>query len=226
MSAVKPPFFFKWFNPEHLVCDLPGSDKVIYLTLDDGPIPEATPEVLDILMKYQASATFFMVGDNVRKYPELFQRVKDEGHSVGNHTFHHLNGWHTPPGAYIEDVHRCSEYFSTKLFRPPYGRFTPSQYLLLRKEFRFILWSVLTYDFHRRTTPGQCLDNAINNTRAGSVVVFHDSIKSMDNVRFALPRFLEHFLNLGYRFDPLPEGNNPVVNNLKIKETKINENHC
>jgi peptidoglycan/xylan/chitin deacetylase (PgdA/CDA1 family) len=203
MSAVKPPFFLKWFSPEYLVCDLPTREKVIYLTFDDGPIPEATPEILEILEKYQVLATFFVVGDNVRKYPGIFEKIRQNGHAVGNHTFHHLNGWHTPPGAYIEDVYRCRDYFDTRLFRPPYGRFTPSQYFLLRKDFRFILWSVLTNDFHRNTTPEQCLKNAIDNTCSGSVVVFHDSLKSLANVRYALPEFLEHFKKLGYSFKPL-----------------------
>jgi len=203
MKAVRPPFFFRWFNPRYLVCELPHREKIIYLTFDDGPVPDATPEVLDILSEFRVQATFFLVGDNVRKHPDIFNRVMLEGHGIGNHTFHHLNGWQTPPGAYIEDVYRCREYFDTKLFRPPYGRFTPSQYFLLRKDFKFILWSVLTYDFHRHTTPAQCLKNAIDHTQNGSIVVFHDSLKSIDNVRFALPGFLEHFLKLDYRFELL-----------------------
>ena len=200
MSIVRPPFFVRWLSPEYLVCDLPVPEKIIYLTFDDGPVPEATPVVLDILESYDAKATFFMVGDNVRKYPAVFNRVKQDGHAIGNHTFHHLNGWHTPPGAYIEDVYRCREYFDTRLFRPPYGRITPSQYFLLRNDFRFILWSVLTCDFDRRTTPEQCLKNAIDHTSNGSVVVFHDNPKSLDNVRYALPRFLEYLSNLDYKF--------------------------
>jgi peptidoglycan/xylan/chitin deacetylase (PgdA/CDA1 family) len=208
MSAVRPPFFLRWFSPEYLLCDLPGEGKVIYLTFDDGPIPEATPEVIDILARYKAQATFFMVGDNVRKYPAVFDRVKREGHAIGNHTYHHLNGWHTPTGLYMDDVYRCREYFDTRLFRPPYGRFTPSQYFQLHKDFRFILWSVLTYDFHRHTTPEQCLKNAVENTGNGSVVVFHDSLKSLENVRYVLPRFLEHFINLGYCFKSLEDVNN------------------
>ena len=144
-----------------------------------------------------------MVGDNVRKHPNVFGRVRQDGHAIGNHTFHHLNGWHTSPGAYIDDVHRCKEFFDTKLFRPPFGRFTPSQYFLLRKHYRFILWSVLSCDFHRHTSPEQCLKNAIDNTRNGSVVVFHDSLKAIENVRYALPRFLEHFTIMGYRFESI-----------------------
>ena len=205
MNRVEPPFFLRWLSPGYLVCDLPVREKVIFLTFDDGPVPGATPEVLDILSKYQAKATFFMVGDNVRKFPAVYESVVQNGHGIGNHTFHHLNGWHSSPGLYIDDVYRCREYFSTRLFRPPYGRFSPSQYFLLRKDFRFILWSVLTCDYHRHTTPEQCLKNAVDHTTSGSVVVFHDSEKSLNNVRYALPRFLDHFTNLGYTFEPLSQ---------------------
>jgi peptidoglycan-N-acetylglucosamine deacetylase len=205
MNAVRPPFFFRWLSPEYILCDLPGKEKIIYLTFDDGPLPEATPEVVEILGKYAAKATFFMVGDNVTKHPDTFEMVREAGHATGNHTYHHLNGWHTSPGAYIEDVNRCKDLFETRLFRPPYGRFTPSQYFLLRKDFRFILWSVLTCDFQRHTTPEQCLAKAIGHSQVGSIVVFHDNPKSIEKVRYALPRYLEHFLELGYRFETLNE---------------------
>jgi len=200
MKPVRPPFFFQWFNPEYLVCEFPVDRKVIYLTFDDGPIPEATTEALDILKKSDARATFFLVGENVRKHPELLEAIQNNGHATGNHTFHHLNGWHTPPGAYLEDVRCCESLFSARLFRPPYGRFTPSQYLLLRKQYRFILWSVLTYDFDPRTNAERCLKNAIDHSRGGSVVVFHNSLKTVEKVRYALPRFLDHFSELGYAF--------------------------
>jgi len=203
MIPVRPPFFYRWFSPGYLVCSLPGTEKVIYLTFDDGPIPEVTPEVLSILKHYGVKATFFVVGDNVKKHPEVFEQVRQDGHTIGNHTFHHLNGWKTPPGAYIEDVMRCREYFTTRLFRPPYGRFSPAQYFLLRKDFRFVLWSVLTGDYSKSVTPDQCLENAIGNTGNGSVVVFHDNLKAVENVRYALPRFLEHFLALGFHFQGL-----------------------
>lgn len=204
MKPVGSPFFLRWFSPTYWICDLPGSEKVIYLTFDDGPIPEATPEILDILGRFGVKATFFMVGDNVRRHPEVYSRVKEEGHAIGNHTYHHLNGWKSPPGAYIEDVDRCEPYLTTRLFRPPYGRFSLSQYLLLRKRFRFVLWSVLTWDFDAKTTAEECLQYALSNTREGSVVVFHDSIKSIEKVRYALPRFLEHFSEQGFLFRTIP----------------------
>jgi len=184
---------------------MPGKEKTIYLTFDDGPTPGSTPEILSILHDHNAKATFFCVGDNVRKHPDIFKMIMNEGHSIGNHSFSHLNGWKTPPGGFVENVNRCREYFETGLFRPPYGSFTLSQYLLLHKKFRFILWSVLTWDFKGDTTPEQCLRYAVDNTGSGSIVVFHDSLKTIEKVRFALPRFLDHFQSRGYRFDPIPE---------------------
>jgi peptidoglycan/xylan/chitin deacetylase (PgdA/CDA1 family) len=203
MHPVRPPFIYRWLSPKYLVCDLPGPEKVIYLTFDDGPIPEATPEILGILKAFGVKATFFMVGENVQKHPGIYEAVRAGGHAAGNHTFHHLNGWRTSPGSYIYDVERCRELVPSNLFRPPYGRFTPSQYLLLREQYRFILWSVLTWDFDKHTSSEQCLRNALENTKAGSVVVFHDSLKSIEKVRFALPKFLDHFCTQGYHFHTL-----------------------
>jgi peptidoglycan-N-acetylglucosamine deacetylase len=203
MFSVKPPFFFRYFDRKYLLCSLPTTEKVIYLTFDDGPIPEITPDVLHILEERNVKATFFCVGDNVKKYPGLLEHLKGAEHGMGNHTFHHLNGWKTPPAEYVEDVLRCNEYFTTNLFRPPYGKFTPSQYLLLRKHFRFILWSVLSGDYYWRITPEQCLSNVLENTGPGSIIVFHDSLKAKENLFFALPQFLDHYLEQGYRFEKL-----------------------
>jgi len=179
---------------------MPATEKEIYLTFDDGPVPEVTPAVLEILREKNVKALFFCVGHNVMKYPEVFEQVKQDGHIIGNHTFHHLNGWKTPPAAYYEDVTRCEKYFQTKLFRPPHGKFTPSQYYLLRNRYLFVMWSMLAKDYHRRVTPEKCLDHVIKHTQPGSIVVFHDSVKAADNILFALPRFLDHFLEKGYRF--------------------------
>jgi len=204
MKTVRSPFFYRWFSPRYLACDLPVSGKIVYLTFDDGPIPDVTPEILEILGDFGVKATFFMVGDNIRKNPALLEQVRNAGHAIGNHTFHHLDGWKTPPGAYVEDVMRTEQLIKTKLFRPPYGRFSISQYFLLRKEYRFVLWSVLTWDFDRHTTPEQCLSYAVDNTKPGSIVVFHDSVKSATNVRYALPRYLGHLLREGYEFHLIP----------------------
>lgn len=179
---------------------MPGQEKKVFLTFDDGPVPEVTPEVLKILAGHDAKATFFMVGDNVRKHPDVFEQVVAGGHAVGNHTYHHLNGWTTAPASYAEDVKRCDALFRTRLFRPPYGRFTPSQYMILRKDYLFVMWSVLTWDFSSHVTPDDCLKNAISNTRPGEIVVFHDSLKARDNMLYALPRYLEYLSKQNYSF--------------------------
>ncbi|MBE0648212.1 MAG: polysaccharide deacetylase family protein [Bacteroidales bacterium] len=196
----KPPFICRFFTREHLICEVATEEKEIFLTFDDGPVPEITPQVLDILLERRVKATFFCVGANVARNPELFERLIGEGHAVGNHTYHHLHGWKSPPAAYVEDVTRCEPLFQTRLFRPPYGKFTPSQYFLLRNDYLFVLWSVLTRDYSRRVNPEQCLDIAIRNTRPGSIVLFHDSIKASKNMLHALPRFLDHFLEKEYTF--------------------------
>ena len=201
--SPRPPFFFRFFSPEHLICRVPGPEKKIFLTFDDGPIPGLTPEVLRILDRYGAKATFFMVGDNVKRHPDVFREVMEKGHAVGNHTYHHLNGWKTPPAAYAEDVRRCEELFRTRLFRPPYGRFTPSQYMILKKDYLFVMWSLLTWDFHRNVTPEDCLSNALRATRPGDIVVFHDNLKAKTNLMYTLPRYLESLLQAGYTFPTL-----------------------
>lgn len=201
MFSVRPPFILRVFDRKYLSCSIPTSEKVIYLTFDDGPIPEITPGVLSILEERNIKATFFCVGENVKKHPDIFAQVSGAGHGIGNHTFHHLNGWKTPPAEYVEDVMRCDEYFKTGLFRPPYGKFTPSQYFLLRKHFRIILWSVLSGDYNPGISKEQCLLNVVTHTKPGSIVVFHDSLKAKENLLYALPRFLDHFLNEGYRFE-------------------------
>jgi len=202
---IKTPFYARFFSREHLLCTVAGPGKDVYLTFDDGPVPDITPAILEILAEREVQATFFCVGHNVVRYPELFRQVKEAGHSIGNHTFHHLNGWKTPPAAYVEDVNRCEQHFRTRLFRPPYGKFTPSQYFLLRNKYLFVLWSVLAHDYSRRITPDQCLSIAIRYTHPGSVVVFHDNLKAQENLLYALPRFLDTMLEQGYQFGSLGE---------------------
>lgn len=197
-GLIRPPWIIRLLSGKNLVCSMPREGNKVYITFDDGPVPEVTPEVLRILGEYRATATFFMVGENVRKHPELVEKVRSEGHATGNHTFHHLNGWRTPPAAYVEDVNRCDDLLHTTLFRPPYGRLTPSQYLLLRKKYRIILWSVLTKDYSKTTSPETCLDIAKSYTGPGSVVVFHDSIKAREKVLYALPRYLEYLAQNNY----------------------------
>jgi len=203
-NNIKPPFIFRFFDQKYLTCFIPSDEKIIYLTFDDGPIPEVTPLVIDILEERNIKATFFCVGDNVKKYPEIFTQVMKAGHIIGSHTFHHLNGWKTPPAEYYEDVMRCEELFRTNLFRPPYGKLSPSQYFLLRKKYKIILWSVLSGDYRSANTKKKCLSTVLTHTGSGSIVVFHDSLKAKDNMLFALPRFIDYFLSKGYRFASLP----------------------
>ncbi|HTX88405.1 MAG TPA: polysaccharide deacetylase family protein [Bacteroidales bacterium] len=206
MPAIRAPFIYRWLSNRDLVCEMPPGDRVLYLTFDDGPIPEVTPEVLRILKERNAKATFFCVGDNVQKHPDVFDRIVRDGHAAGNHTFNHLDGWRTLPGEYADNVMHCNTYFRTTLFRPPYGRFTPREFFLLRKQFRFILWSVLSGDYHHGTSPEQCLQNVLNYACDGSIIVFHDSLKAKEKVLYALPAVLDHFTGKGFAFKSLPQG--------------------
>lgn len=182
---------------------IPTSEKVIYLTFDDGPIPEATPWVLDTLRQYGAKATFFCVGDNVRKHPAIFQRILTEGHAVGNHTFNHLNGWKTDTSDYLDNVQRCGEMVSSPLFRPPYGSLKPSQTRMLKTRYRIVMWDVLSGDFDPKISPEKCLQNVLENIQQGSIVLFHDSVKAETRMRFALPNVLEKLTGEGWKFEKL-----------------------
>ncbi|MBX2951717.1 MAG: polysaccharide deacetylase family protein [Leadbetterella sp.] len=182
---------------------MPATEKCIYLTFDDGPIPEVTPWVLEQLKKYDAAATFFCVGDNIRKHPETFQQVLSAGHSIGNHTYHHLNGWKTPVEDYLQNVAQFEELHATRLFRPPYGRIKKEQAQQILTHHRVIMWSVLTRDYSPALSPEKCLKNAIKNTQNGSIVLFHDSLKARENLEYVLPRYLRYFSRMGYRFEKI-----------------------
>lgn len=186
-----------------LTWDKKTKEKVIYLTFDDGPNPEITPKVLKILDAYNSKATFFCVGENVLNFPETYNLVIGDGHGVGNHSYNHISGWKTSNIEYFSNIEKARKLIDSKLFRPPYGRITPSQIKYLKKKYSIIMWSVLTYDFDKKVTKEQCLKNSIINTKPGSVVVFHDSFKSANNMLFALPFFLKHFIEDGYKFEVL-----------------------
>ncbi len=194
-----------WIKPlyRNLIWSVPTCERVIYLTFDDGPVPEVTPQILDMLDQYRAKATFFCIGDNVQKHPAIFEAVRQKGHGFGNHTFSHLNGWKTSDVAYFRDVLQCADVFGSRFFRPPYGRIRRSQAAVLKKHFYIVMWDVLSGDFDQRITPEKCLQNVIGNATEGSVVVFHDSIKAKANVLYALPEVLEHFTQKGYVFKAL-----------------------
>ncbi|GJM30277.1 MAG: polysaccharide deacetylase [Cyclobacteriaceae bacterium] len=185
-------------------------ENVVYLTFDDGPVPEATPLVLRCLKDFKAKATFFCVGENVLRYPDIIQQILDEGHGIGNHTFKHLNGWSTSIKDYLKDVNRCQEILcpyqpvrEKPLMRPPYGRLKPKQWQALVKEYEVVMWDVLSGDFSQSIDSNVCLEQSIRHTRAGSVVLFHDSVKTIDKLSLVLPRFLSHFSQLGYSFHSL-----------------------
>jgi len=204
MYLVKTPQIIQNLFP-NFTWTIPSEEKVLYLTFDDGPIPEVTPWVLQQLKDYEAHATFFCVGENVRKYPKVFQEVLRDGHAVGNHTDHHLNGWMTENVPYFHDVRRAAGEVGTVLFRPPYGRIKPKQAQFLQRHYRIVMWDVLSGDFDFKISKEQCLANVVNNAGPGSIVVFHDSLKAWDRLEYALPRVLEHFSQQGYRFEKLRE---------------------
>jgi peptidoglycan/xylan/chitin deacetylase (PgdA/CDA1 family) len=175
----------------------------IYLTFDDGPIPELTPWVLDILQKYHVKATFFCVGENVKKFPDIYKRIIDEGHQTGNHTQNHLKGWKTKTQLYLSNVEECQTQVKSKLFRPPYGRLKLSQFKLISKAYQVIFWDVLSHDYSSKITPEKCLQNSIKYTRNGSIIVFHDNIKAEKNLKHTLPIYINHFLNLNFSFETI-----------------------
>ena len=204
----------KWIKKifNNLVWDIPNSDKKIYLTFDDGPIPEVTEWVLDILKSKEIKATFFCIGDNIQKYPEVYKRILAEGHQTGNHTFNHLNGWKTETNHYIDNFKLCeTEHLKLPiaigtehsfLFRPPYGKIKPSQSKAIRQlGYKIIMWDVLSYDFDQSISVEKCLENVISNTEQGSIIVFHDSVKAEKNLKYALPKAIQILKDKGFVFD-------------------------
>ncbi len=177
--------------------------KSIYLTFDDGPIPEVTPWVLDILDQYGIKATFFCVGENVWRYPEIYQEILRRGHRTGNHTYNHFRGFFTSSKRYLENVEKASQFINSDLFRPPHGELRSSQYFRLRKNYQIIQWDVITRDYNPDLTGEQVLSIVKKYARNGSIVVFHDSLKSQKNMRYAMPKAIEYLLAQGYSFEKL-----------------------
>jgi len=205
MHLVKTPWLIKKLYPE-LIWNINHTKRCIYLTFDDGPIPIVTPFVLNILKQYNAKATFFCIGDNVAKYPDIFEQVKNDGHIIGNHTYNHLKGWKTDDDIYLKNFLQADKLLDTELFRPPYGRIKRSQIKLLkeaRSDLKIIMWNVLSGDFDISLKPEKCLDNVVNNTNDGNIVLFHDSLKAFDRLEYTLPKAMEHWSKEGYSFDSL-----------------------
>lgn len=192
------------------VWDLPNTQNKIYLTFDDGPTPEITEWVLEELKKHNVKATFFCIGNNIQKHPELFQKIINEGHVIGNHTYDHMNGWKTETKTYLENIRLCEkqiqksliENLQSKIFRPPYGKIKTAQAKIVRRlGYKIIMWDVLSADFDQTITPEKCLENVISNVKSGSVIVFHDSIKASHNLKYALPETLNFLKEKGFLFD-------------------------
>lgn len=207
---VKTNRLIKWLFPKY-TWDIPNNANKIYLTFDDGPTPEITEWVLKLLKEQDIKATFFCIGNNIEKYPDIFQKVLQEGHAIGNHTYNHLKGWKTAKEDYIENTKSCEriikEYTKdsdrrSKLFRPPYGKIKFSQAKILRQlGYKIVMWDVISVDYDKNISPKKCLKNVIKNTTSGSVIVFHDSIKAFDNLKFALPEAIRYLKNKGFVFD-------------------------
>lgn len=180
-----------------------SDEKTIYLTFDDGPIPEVTPKVLEILDRYDVKATFFCVGENVMKYPDMYNEVLKRGHQTGNHTFNHIKGFNFSPEEYLENTDKAAQYIDSKLMRPPHGQIKPNQIRLLSPKYKIIMWDVLTYDYDKNFTPEGIIKIIRSKSRNGSIVVFHDSLKAEKNTLPALPQALEFWRNEGYQFKTL-----------------------
>lgn len=196
---IQPKKFLK-FIYRNAFWRINTAEKIIYLTFDDGPIKELTEWVLDELHKHQAKATFFCVGANILKNPEIFNRIVQEGHVVANHTMFHPKGFKTKTSEYLSEVETCEKLVKNKLFRPPYGQLKQSQYkALLKNNFKIVFWDVISYDYEKISEKA-CLNNVIKNTKPGSIVLFHDNYKAEKNLRYTLPHFLKHFSALNYKF--------------------------
>ena len=199
MLIEQPPKLLRWLYPRAL-WRMDKNVKAVYLTFDDGPIPNITPWVLDLLDKYNIKATFFLVGDNVRKHPEEFKMIVERGHRVGNHTFNHISGLKYLSYNYLENTNKADELINSTLFRPPHGWMRWGQYIVLSHRYTVVMWDLVTRDYSKRLNGPQVLKIVKKYVRNGSIITFHDSIKSEKNLKYALPRSIEWLLEQGYEF--------------------------
>ena len=199
MIIEQPAIFLRWLYPR-ATWRMDRHEKAVYLTFDDGPIPEATPFILEVLAKYDIKATFFMVGDNVRKHPEVFRQVVEAGHRIGNHTFNHIGGFEHTISSYSNNAEKANEYLHTNLFRPPHGWMRWDQYAWLGRKYRIVMWDLVTRDYSKWMTAEGVVNNVKRYARNGSIITFHDSLKSIDKLRTALPESIEWLKSQGYEF--------------------------
>ncbi len=199
MFIEQPAIYLRWLYPRAL-WRMDRHERAVYLTFDDGPIPEATPFILDVLKEHGVKATFFMVGDNVRKFPDLYQRILDEGHRVGNHTHNHISGLRRSLHEYSYNVEKANAYIKSNLFRPPHGWMRIPQYALLRRKYKVVMWDLVTRDYSKWMTAENVINNVKRYARNGSIITFHDSLKSIDKLRTALPESIKWLKEQGYEF--------------------------
>ena len=203
MILEQPSLWLRLLYPKALWRINP-TERVVYLTFDDGPIPEVTPRVLEILRNYGVKATFFMVGDNVRKYPEVFEMVKSDGHRLGNHTFNHFGGIKHSTKDYVLNIHKANAYIHSDLFRPPHGWLRHRQYYFLKRHYKLVMWDLVTRDYSKRLNADDVFENVRRYARPGSIITFHDSLRSVPKLWSALPRSIEWLLAEGYEFRVIP----------------------
>lgn len=201
--GVRLPWVIRLFYRKAL-WRLDTTEKVVYLTFDDGPIPEVTPWVLNLLKKENSKASFFCVGENVQKYPTVFQQLLDHGHSVGNHTFNHMQGLKSDRSNYLSNIEKADKLIGSSLFRPPHGFLKASQYRLLLKKYRIVMWDVLSRDFDKQISANDVYNNVMDFVRPGSIIIFHDSLKAEKNMKEALPKVIRSLKEKGYRFETIP----------------------
>ena len=203
MIIEQPAIYLRWLYPK-AYWRMDRHEKAVYLTFDDGPIPEATPFILDVLKEFGAKATFFMVGDNVRKYPSLYERIVAEGHQVGNHTHNHIGGLRHSIKEYSYNVEKANAYIHGHYVRPPHGWMRMAQYAWLSRKYKIVMWDLVTRDYSRWLTPEDVVNNIKRYARNGSIITFHDSLKSIDKLRTALPESLQWLKDQGYAFKIFP----------------------
>lgn len=203
LHLIKSPKILQYLFADFL-WKIDTNEKVIYLTFDDGPHPVITPWIIDLMNKYNAKGTFFLIGDAVSRHPDLYQLYKANGHQVGNHTYKHIKGWLSRKKNYLKEIAKCAKIVESNLFRPPYGQINLQAIQEIKKKYKVVMWDVLSWDFDTKTSAKTCLSNVINSSKEGSIIVFHENEKSIKNIMYALPKVLEHFTKLGYEFKAIP----------------------